>query len=332
MLKTTVFLNKKNRMYVLIIAVFALSVVVFAEFRLEKLNTSSNWRIILMSIRYSATPFIIAQIIYTLVKKQRWFVFIPATVLAVINFISIFTGIVFSITEDNVFKRGPLGFFPFIFVGIYCIFLIYLLVKHSNKRMTEIVPIVFLSFAFASGLVLPFVLGKDFSQIFCTIISIALFVYYVFSILQLTKKDPLTGLLNRQAYYADLENDTKDISAVISLDMNGLKSTNDTCGHAAGDEALLTLALCFIKATKHNQSVYRVGGDEFIIVCRHTSENDTIRLIERINKYVAETKYSCSVGYSFSDKGTKSVEIMLKESDEMMYAEKNKYYNLQEQV
>ena len=53
-----------------------------------------------------------------------------------------------------------------------------------------------------SGLILPFALGKDFSKLFCITIVIAVFVHYVFSILQITEKDPLTGLLNRQAFYA----------------------------------------------------------------------------------------------------------------------------------
>ena len=71
--------------------------------------------------------------------------------------------------------------------------------------------------------------------------GIALFIYHVFSILQLTKKDALTGLLNRQAYYGETSRSFKDITAIISLDMNGLKKINDTYGHDAGDEALITL-------------------------------------------------------------------------------------------
>ncbi len=327
-LKTTIFLDKKTvrRMYFLISTVFVLSVAVFTEFRLEALGVYPSLRVVLMSVRYSATPFITALIIYTLVKKQRKIVFIPAALLAVIDFISIFTGIVFSVNDDNEFKRGPLGLLPFIVSGIYFVILIYMLTKRSNKQMTEIVPIAFLGGSFASGLILPFVFGKDFSNIFCTTIAAALFVYFVFSILQLTKKDPLTGLLNRQAYYADVGYDPKSINALVSLDMNGLKTTNDTLGHAAGDEALLTLALCFLKAARRGQSVYRVGGDEFVIVCRHTSHSETIRLVERIRKYVADTKYSCSVGYVYSEDGTRPIDDLLKASDEMMYADKARYY------
>ena len=127
---TTVFLEKKTviKMYILIIAVFLLSIVVFVEFYIIDKAELKWLRIILMAIRYSATPLIIAQITFTLVNRLRWFIFLPALSLVIVNIISIFTGIVFNIDENNVFNRGPLGFLPFIMVGLYGILLVYLLI------------------------------------------------------------------------------------------------------------------------------------------------------------------------------------------------------------
>ena len=328
LLKTTVFLEQKviQRMLFLIGAIFLLSISVFVEFYLDKIGKMQDLRVVLMAIRYSATPLIVAMVLYTLVKKARWYVFIPALLLVVVNVISIFTGVVFALDEGGALQRGPLGYLPFIAAGFYSLFLVFVLFRQSNKQTTEIIPIMFLCFAFASGLVLPFVLGKDYSVIFCTTIAIALFVYYVFSILQLTKKDALTGLLNRHAYYAAITDNPKDITALVSIDMNGLKTINDTGGHAAGDEALLTLALCFLRAAKPRQLVYRVGGDEFVIICRRTSESEVKYLLERIEKNVSGTIYSCATGYSYSPDGDKTIDEMLKESDEMMYAKKAQYY------
>ena len=325
---TTVFLDKKTiiRMYALIISVFLLSIVVFVEFYIIKMPELKNLRIALMAIRYSATPLIIALITFALVKRLRWFIFIPALALVVINFISIFTGIVFSLDANNDLVRGPLGFVPFVMVGLYSVLLIYLLIKRSNKRPMEIVYIGFLAFALGSGLVLPFIYKDKYATIFCIIIAIALFSYFEFSVLQLVKKDSLTGLLNRHAYFADVNNDPKSITAIISIDMNGLKTINDTVGHAAGDEALVTLSLCFMRPLKNKQSGYRVGGDEFIIVCRKTSKEEVLDIVEQIRKSVSETKYSCAIGYSFNSDGDKPISDLLKESDEMMYQEKDKYY------
>lgn len=328
-LATTAFLDKKatRRTYVLIGIVFLLSISVFIEFYYENNPDFRILRTVLMAIRYSATPLIVAQIIYTLAKREKLYIFIPAAILLILDIVSIFTGIVFSINEvTNDLERGPLGYLPFIVAGLYCAFLIYLLIVRSNKRALEIIPICFLALAFLSGIIFPFVFGSNFSQIFCSTIAIALFIYYVFSILQLTKKDALTGLLNRQAYYAETSRDYKDITAIVSLDMNGLKVINDTYGHDAGDEALITLGLCFARACKNKQSAYRMGGDEFAIVCRKTSEEEVNKLVERINKYVAETKYTCSIGYCYQQDGFLNLDELLKISDERMYSNKAEYY------
>lgn len=328
MLKITIFLDKHTiiRLYVLIASVFLLSVIVFIEFYLAEINEHRVARSVMIAIRYSATPIIIALILFALVKRVRWYVMIPAFAFAVVNILSIFTGIVFSIDETGALERGVLGYLPYIAAGLYSIALVAVLIKQSNKQATEIIPIAFLAFAFASGLVLPFVIGKEYSKIFCTTIAVALFVYYVFLILQLTKKDALTGLLNRQAYYAAIRMYEKSITAFVSIDMNGLKRINDNEGHLAGDTALTDLSACFSRAATMKQSVYRIGGDEFIVICRKANENELRSFIDRVKKYVGATSYSCSIGYCYAPAGTQDLESMVKESDEMMYADKAKYY------
>lgn len=326
-LNVTVFLEKKMviRMYILIISIFLLSIIVFTEFYLSDLGERPDVRIYLMAIRYSATPIIVAMVLYALVKKARWYVLIPSLLLVIINIISIYTGIVFSLDSNGELVRGPLGYLPYIAVGIYCFFLVYVLIRQSNKRATEIIPIAFLLFAFVSGLIFPFFMGKEYSKIFCTTIGIALFVYYVFLILQLTKKDPLTGLLNRQAYYS-LTSNNKDITALLSIDMNGLKIINDNEGHAAGDEALKVIGECLTNATRTRELTFRVGGDEFIIVCLKTPLEEVKSLVERIKDNVSKTKYSVSIGYSYFNGEDKHIDELLRESDEMMYQNKAEYY------
>ena len=328
MLTITVFLPKKTvrRMYILIAAVFVLSIIVFIEFCLSENKQYPMARAAMIAIRYSATPILIALIILTLVKKARWYVLLPAFLFTIINIVSIFTGIVFYIDDAGVMQRGVLGYLPYVTVGVYSVVLIFILIRQSNKNMTEIVPISFLALAFASGLVLPFVMGKDYSKIYCPTIAIALFVYYVFLIIQLTKQDALTGLFNRQAFYSATEGGYKDITAIISIDMNGLKAINDNEGHVAGDEALLTLALCFKRAVRPKQYVYRIGGDEFVILCRKTKEEELNRIIKTIRKNVDATKYKCAIGYSVVSPN-KTIKDMIKESDEMMYLDKAKFYS-----
>ena len=325
---STVFLEKKTilRMYALSAEVLILSIVVFVEFYLAESPECNNVRAVMIAIRYSATPFLIAQIIYTIIKKQKWYVFIPSLLLAIVDFISIPTGIVFRLDDTGAMKRGPLGLLPYVVVGLYCVWLVVLMIRVSSKQAVERIPIIYFCFAFFSGIVMPFLIGKDYAELFCTTIAISVFVYYVFMILQVTKKDPLTGLLNRQAYYADIANAPEEISALISIDMNGLKTINDTEGHKAGDIAISTVADCFIRAAKRKQFVYRVGGDEFVVVCRKISEEEVVALTKRLHEQVSATKYSCSIGYSYSADGKKTIDELLSESDANMYSEKQLYY------
>lgn len=325
---TTVFLNKTTvlRMYALIAEVFILSILVFIEFRLVDDGEHLTTRAILIAIRYSSTPFLIAQIIYTIIKRQRWYIFIPAIITTIINFISLPTGVVFFFDESGAMKRGPLGLVPYIMIGVYCVWLVALMIRNSSKLAFERIPIIYFGFSFFAGLIMPFLIGKDYSKLFCSTIGISIYVYYVFSILQVTKRDPLTGLLNRQAYYSDISNEPEEIRAIISIDMNGLKTINDTEGHAAGDLAISTIAGCFLNGVKYRYPVYRIGGDEFVVVCRKISEYDVVKITHRIHELVDATKYSCSIGYSYSSDGKKSIDELLSESDANMYNEKQQYY------
>lgn len=84
--------------------------------------------------------------------------------------------------------------------------------------------------------------------------------------------DPLTGLPNRRALdeLADqvqagaLPDD--GLLAVLVIDLDGFKPINDRLGHAAGDEVLRIVASRLLRATRRNDTVFRVGGDEFVCV------------------------------------------------------------------
>jgi len=169
-----------KRMYILTAGVLCLSFVVFTEFYLADIGGYLTLRTVLMAVRYSATPIIVAMILFAL-QKMRWFIFIPALILTAVNIISIFTGVVFSLDDGGTLRRGLLGSLPYIVAGLYGVAMICILYRDSNKLYTEILPIVFLGFAFASGLILPFVFRKNFSQMFCPTIMIALLVYTITS-------------------------------------------------------------------------------------------------------------------------------------------------------
>ena len=109
------------------------------------------------------------------------------------------------------------------------------------------------------------------------------------------------------------------------MDMNGLKEINDHNGHTAGDTALQTLADCFWKAANRGQRVYRIGGDEFMILCLGISESEVLTLIERIRQETAKTSYTCSIGYAMKTEGS-TIDTLYQNADSMLYEDKKLFY------
>lgn len=102
--------------------------------------------------------------------------------------------------------------------------------------------------------------------------------------------DPLTGCANRRGLERDLERELArcaraelDLS-VVALDVDGLKHINDSEGHAAGDRTLLLLVETLRRALRGLDGVYRVGGDEFIVVLPDTSPDDAAVAMTRVEK------------------------------------------------
>ena len=88
--------------------------------------------------------------------------------------------------------------------------------------------------------------------------------------------DSLTGLGNRNSLMRDLERLTEDSMpvSIVSADCDGLQMVNDIYGRATGDEYIRMTAMVMELALPEDTMVYRVGGDEFIIVLVNTDENE----------------------------------------------------------
>ena len=147
--------------------------------------------------------------------------------------------------------------------------------------------------------------------------------------------DSLTETLNRRAYNEKIEELKssgygKELT-VWMFDINGLKSTNDNLGHAAGDEIIRGTAICIKEIFKNENIVYRIGGDEFAVISENGEPvQDIISRSEDIikawrGKYVPSL--SVSKGYaSAADHPGSRISELEKIADRQMYKEKEKYY------
>lgn len=144
--------------------------------------------------------------------------------------------------------------------------------------------------------------------------------------------DNLTKLGNRYALERDVEKMPLETVSIVSLDLNYLKYTNDTFGHAGGDILLKAAAACISSVY---DKVYRVGGDEFIALVDQTEStlldslaNDLQKRIMQFNKErthfetFAEHEdfvLSIAAGYASHQIKDSSYEQIMNRADEEMY-------------
>lgn len=157
-------------------------------------------------------------------------------------------------------------------------------------------------------------------------------------LLQLSRYDELTRLMNRHAYNFKLEELKKeninDISVIV-LDVNGLKTTNDNIGHHAGDELICGAADCIREGFKNTGTCYRIGGDEFMVIVEGIEENleSVIANFKTImnnwkGTYIDNLSLSlgCAVYKEIEDFTLDKFDELIQMADKRMYEDKALYY------
>ena len=305
---------------------FIFSMTDYIESYLGNESTYIVWRAILSAVNYSITSLILISIIMVVYPGHRKLVYLPWAAGTFLCFLSIPTGIVFSFAkENNTFHRGTLGYLPFIINGVYLAYLMFRIFKNRRWEKKEYIILGFMFITAVMCLIMPVTFSAQADHWLMLTIAVDMLVYYVFLLQQFTTRDPLTNLLNRQRYYADLEKLKDSLTALIAIDMNGLKEINDGKGHAEGDKALKDIARCFEKAVDRRYHIYRIGGDEFTVLCTGADEKKVQLLIAKIEIELEENEYSCSFGYAMNEGGI-SADELYRRADEMLYENKRNYY------
>jgi diguanylate cyclase (GGDEF)-like protein/PAS domain S-box-containing protein len=149
--------------------------------------------------------------------------------------------------------------------------------------------------------------------------------------------DPLTGLPNRLDFVQRLARElaraeqSRERVAVFFLDLDRFKVVNDSLGHSAGDRLLVAVADRINSAMGPTDVVARFGGDEFTVLCRNVTSEETAelvaeRLAETISRPVAlmegEVFITASVGIALSGRDSDSPETLLRNADAAMYRAK----------
>ena len=323
----------KRLTFTAILLLFIELVVYTLELWTQSFETLSIARPLLTAAKYSLYPYILFVLMMITVKtKLSWqknlLILLPASIAVPFYFSSQWTHLVCYFHETNTWAPGPLRYLPY---AIFALYLVLFLVRNIVFLQSETPQIrgilYFIIFAPVVGLLVYLI--TDFSDDYSAIFTSSIVLYYLFIYLHFARFDPLTGLLNRQVYYFDMNSGSGRITYAVSIDLNDLKHINDSYGHDAGDTALKTVAAVLKKNVGRNGTLYRIGGDEFVIFYRNVDESAVAQAIEKMRSDMAKTPYVCAFGYA--KRGPlHTVEDAVRYADHEMYDDKAQIKKFQE--
>ena len=284
---------KKPDKKIFYISYLLIAISALAELVGLKINGNVNvpaWVIVLVkAMDYIHTPLAGGAIVAQLRMRNKFSKVLQGILGLNIIFqiISIFTGWMVTVDANHYYSHGPL--YVFYMVEYFTILVIVIIqfvlygLKFSKHNRLSLFGVLVLVIA---GIGIQELFGKEFRTAYITLSvgATLLFIHYSeYSQLRSDKKiqeqsvlittDSLTGARSRYAYSQKLnEYDAMpklpDDLTVFLIDIDGLKRTNDTLGHDAGDELIRGSAECIAKTFENYGNVYRIGGDEFIVFAR----------------------------------------------------------------
>lgn len=153
---------------------------------------------------------------------------------------------------------------------------------------------------------------------------------------QLTLIDPLTKVFNRKAYDATMEdvisvyNRYKTPFSLILFDIDNFKQINDNYGHIIGDNVLKELVDLVKLNIRDTDTLYRIGGEEFTIICKNTKKQDAITTAEKLKDIVEKSLntinnkvITVSIGVTEVVKSDNEDSIYKRVDDHLYYSKNN---------
>jgi len=290
-----------------------------APVHLRCLNILSNY------LGFGLSPAVSACLVYALDKKTVISRKFKAAVGCEVVYLLLLTallpsGMVFSVSEDNVYARGP--YFAF-YIVMYLAALAYLAVstivtawEFQNRSRVLLYPlIVFLAAETIIQIALP---QLHVTWLCVTLLSV---LYFIYCSEMWNQLDALTGLLNQNSYLNRTAEMRRSGEVLVVFDVDDFKQVNDRYGHVKGDICLAEIAACIKKAYARHGYCYRMGGDEFCVLLRdgdreHACARDFVRRLDERRK---ELDFLPTVSFGSAEISSENVVTVKDRADHNMY-------------
>ena len=245
-------------------------------------------------------------------------------------------GVIFTISEDNVYHRGSLVLVTYVVLFFYFIYSIFL-VDHSKKSGIHIrfLPVYYFVIPCIFGTVIQGMLYGV--TIGWTSVAVILLFTYIETQSQNTFVDELSGLYNRRymdCALSQIRRNARYAVYGIMIDVNDFKRINDVYGHSKGDDAIRNIGRILSDSVPDDAMIIRYAGDEFIILIRTDNEEIVKKTIQHVeenaemfnNSLTEPSTLTFAMGYSKMDPSSGDIEKFLSAMDERMYAAKRNHY------
>ena len=270
-------------------------------------------------------------------KKARFVMFpwVVEVIMVLCNLLG--TGIMFKISEGNIYQRAAGAIVGYISLIIYFAYSIYLVHQSKKQGMNlNFFPVIYFVGPCFAGVLIQFLFYGITSS--WVLVAVALIFVQMQSYAENLYMDELSGLYNRRYLNAVLTERKITIGKSlygIMMDVNDFKYINDNFGHSMGDKAICTLGNILLRSIPDGGIAIRYAGDEFIVLLSGVDTERVLATMDEINHNLSqfnESKIepftlSVSMGYAEFGAGD-DTEAFLMHMDEKMYEEKRKYHLL----
>lgn len=138
------------------------------------------------------------------------------------------------------------------------------------------------------------------------------------------RRDHMTGVLNRRGFkHYIAESHFAGPQVFLSCDINGLKTVNDTQGHEAGDQLIQNASAILVRHGDRDH-VFRMGGDEFLVVREGMDEGGARQIVQAIKNDARRAGFTISIGYVVHTGPIDDLDTVMRDADRAMYADKGR--------
>ncbi|MGN0811893.1 MAG: GGDEF domain-containing protein [Candidatus Coproplasma sp.] len=320
-------IDNKKQMLMVSGLILVASVCEWAGVRLNGNNQYTIWlHYAVKVIEFSTTPFIslMAAKAYGKVKFYRPLLAFAATNI-IIQFISIWTGWIFTIDGANLYHRMGLYWIYIVYFAVSIVYFIFCIITGNKQYRFKLdATLVSALVLILAGITIQMIesdIRVDFLAI--AIGNVVLYVRYGNTVMRL---DALTKLFSRRCYEIYLRSVPQN-SVIIFFDVNNFKEVNDKYGHSAGDECLAKIAETINSVYSKHGSCFRIGGDEFCVIITKNTQ-DITPLNENFNSCIQSLRNAderiptVALGYTTYEKIDSNIDTAVSRADEAMYATK----------